>query len=66
LAEADRREARAPAIGAKDHLVAVFEKGADFARGEGRRPGLLIGEGEAQIPGRDPGRTSLDGVRPAR
>src|SRR5487761_1171555 len=38
LAEADRGKAVAAAMGAEDHFVAVFDKGAGFARSQCRRP----------------------------
>src|SRR5487761_425631 len=38
LAEADRGKAVAAAMGAEDHFVAAFDKGAGFARSQCRRP----------------------------
>src|SRR5438132_150754 len=52
LAKADRGEAVAPAMGAQDRLVAVFEKGAGLAGTE--RPGAASVEtllAEAAPPG---------------
>src|SRR6266403_666923 len=41
LAKADRRPSVRSAMGAKDHFVAVLDKGAGFARGQGDRAGAV-------------------------